>query len=196
MMFLFLLLQVASAGNLALPDVQAMHWADFDGDGFDDLVSATDTGVQLVPFYDGEFQLTTWGASMCASALTSADIDDDGNRDLVFACESTGRTDVLWGDGNGSFDASIVVQVEEGCGLSIATGDATGTPAPDLVIGCSDRLEIWTFDGRQPELAHTQVSGGDAIGTHVHVAQTRPGRGAVAGLAPGQRLSITHIGND
>lgn len=87
---------------------KTLHAADFDGDGFADVVLAYEEGgIELYPG-DGSGALgpaIPLDNSQVVS-LASADIDFDGNMDILSVDALGGELCLLWGDGNGEFRPS------------------------------------------------------------------------------------------
>ncbi len=116
--------------------------ADVDGDGNQDLL-ITDDDENFDPsatlyLGDGEGGFTEAGAGLTGvreGSTSIADVDGDGNQDLVIAgFDGSGPTATLYlGDGQGGFS-------EAGAGLtdvisgSVSTGDIDGDADPDLLI--------------------------------------------------------------
>lgn len=64
-------------------------------------------------------------------SVAAADLDDDGNLDLITANSTVDDVSVLLGNGDGTFQAAVRFSVS-GTPLSVAVADLEGDGAPDL----------------------------------------------------------------
>lgn len=82
--------------------------ADFDGDGFEDVVSAnlgSDSVSVLLGNGDGSLDAKTdYTVDLAPFGLAAADFDGDGNTDLATANSAGANVSVLPGTGTGTFD--------------------------------------------------------------------------------------------
>jgi hypothetical protein len=115
--------------------------ADFNKDGNADLAVSSSAGaipgVQLLLGKgDGTFQLPKEiAAGLKATALATADFNNDGNPDLVVASSlaGTGQLSLLLGDGTGNFSTSPSYSVSANPD-SIAVADLNRDGFPDVVV--------------------------------------------------------------
>lgn len=124
----------------------ALAPADLDADGILDLVTidtANDSAGVLFGVGDGTFgDYTTLaeevaGAGPTPSGLAVADLDDDGNPDLVTA-SSGNAVVVLMGNGDGTVQAPVLYATGDNTKpSSVAIGDVNGDEVPDIVAGNS-----------------------------------------------------------
>jgi hypothetical protein len=128
--------------------------ADLNGDGKSDVVVTnhycsdpgcpTPTSVVgvLLGNGDGTFQpshVYSTGASL-AESVAVADVNGDGNPDLIVAHSSPGSTygsavAVLLGNGDGTYQAPLRFYSGGKSALSIAVADINGDGKPDLLVG-------------------------------------------------------------
>jgi hypothetical protein len=99
--------------------------ADIDGDGDQDVVTASGDRAGSVSIFSnsgagGLQRLATYASSAKAYAVAAADLDQDGTLDLVTANYNRQHLNVLQGQGGGRFSV---------------TGQYTGAPANDVVLG-------------------------------------------------------------
>ena len=112
---------------------------DLNGDGHPDLATAdnTDNTVSVL-LGDGSGGFSAAAGSPFAvgaapSSVAIADLNGDGNRDLVTA-DSGNTVSVLLGDGSGGFSAAAGSPFADGGNpSSVAIGDLNGDGQPDLV---------------------------------------------------------------
>jgi hypothetical protein len=134
--------EVRGIGESTEGEVRDMVLSDFDDDGLDDLaMTVQGTITVLRGQQDGDFADPVISTTQLDSpgGLATADIDNDGETDLVISGRN-GAATVAFGDGTGAFPDEHLV----GSGLSSAgraeLGDLDGDGRVDLV-----------FAGRQPE---------------------------------------------
>ncbi len=140
--------------------------ADFDGDGtLDRAVGTIQQGV-WVALGDGAgsfraaARVSGSGEYETSIAVTAADIDGNGDVDLISA--SGGRVQVLWGNGDGTFSdgPSVLVSDEEFVG-ALVTADFDGDGGIDIVAGvpAEERVHLLRSgsDGSYDELTTITV---------------------------------------
>ncbi len=123
--------------------------ADVNNDGKPDLLVANDcldfscqTGsvVVLLGNGDGTFQPgTAYAAGVGATSLAVADLNGDGNPDLVVADmgvwpNTYGEVSVLLGNGDGTFQPVVTYSSGAGGAYSVAVADVNGDGKPDIVV--------------------------------------------------------------
>jgi len=114
---------------------------DFNQDGFPDVVVTLDQGggerhnsaFLFLGNGDGTFQAPSrfLGGIYNAGQLAVADLNGDGNEDLVIANATANSLAVLLGDGQGNFQPAITFATGNDPG-SIAIGDFNNDGKPDL----------------------------------------------------------------
>ena len=168
---------VADAFGTTPPStVGAPAVGDLDGDGDPDLVIATATGTADVWFNDGQGSFSPGqdlgalvGSENNSKQFALADLDGDGDRDLVFVGPVGGAGAGIWfNDGHGAFTAAT--QTPPSNALYVAAGDLDGDGDADLVFGLSTGTALWFNDGHGAFTAATsgvpafQANGGVALG--------------------------------
>ena len=112
--------------------------ADFDGDGNLDLVVQIADRVNVLKgIGDGTFRQTFQyiPASGYPTHIAAADLNHDGKPDIVvtIANNNTARTEVLLGNGDGTFQAPLPV-TSSCCVTAFAVADFNGDGKPDVAV--------------------------------------------------------------
>lgn len=122
-------------------DPTSVALGDVNGDGFVDVVttnSISDDISVMIGDGSGGFEAAPGSPFMTGDlpfSLVTADIDGDGNLDVVTANFNSGDASVLLGDGNGVFMAASDSPFSVGSGpLSIALNDVDGDGISDVVV--------------------------------------------------------------
>jgi len=152
--------------------------ADLDGDGVDDVMSAS-LGDNTVGWYksDGgspptfEKKIITDDA-IGAYMVTAADMDDDGDLDVLSA--SLGDSTIAWymNDGDGGF-MKYVISDEAFSARSVAAGDLNGDGILDAASGSSETTMGNETDGK---LAWYKSDGGSPPTWETYVIADPPGQ--------------------
>jgi len=134
--------------NLPLPATgigRTILAKDVDNDGNLDLLVDISEPHEVLFFKgrgDGTFNdpvaINVGGPSV---ALQAADLNGDGNLDLVTLNNDTTAT-VLLGNGDGTFQAPAIYRIACSQPSDLALADLDGQNGPDIVIGCFNSLSI------------------------------------------------------
>ena len=125
---------------------------DLDGDGDVDLAMATGSGTADVWFNDGQGgfnpgqDLGELSDSGDMAEFALADLDGDGDLDLVLAHGGTLSVHIWFNNGRGGFTSTQAPALDEM--TRVATGDLDGDGHIDLVFGHANGTEIWFNDGQ------------------------------------------------
>ncbi|MBI1850709.1 MAG: VCBS repeat-containing protein, partial [Planctomycetes bacterium] len=170
-------------GSLAAMDVDHDRRMDIVVAGTDSLFT-----VRQLPLFSFDFPVATSLPGVAGGGLGTADLDGDGNVDLVAARPGAGVVSVLLGLSTGGFAAPIDAVVS-GRPAALALGDLDGDGVVDVVVG--DLLDgtvtalrndgsghlsasgSTTFPAAVTDLALRDMNGDgklDVIGTHFSVA--------------------------
>ena len=106
--------------------------ADFDGDGNPDLVVQIADRVNVLSVRDGTFRQTFQylPASGYPTHIAAADFNQDGKLDMVVIADaSTARTEVLLGNGDGTFQAPLA-GTSPCCVSALSVADINGDGKP------------------------------------------------------------------
>ena len=132
--------------------------ADFDGDGDFDLavVGNTPSGVAAVLLNDGEGNFALSGGydtqGVYAGGAEAADVDGDGQPDLVAANWGSGTVAVLLGNGAGGFSSTRIYSIGGSGPDSVILADFEGDGRCDIAVGndLSSNVSVLLF--RPPHL--------------------------------------------
>ncbi|MGD0296824.1 MAG: FG-GAP-like repeat-containing protein [Bryobacteraceae bacterium] len=126
-------------------EASALAIGDFNQDGFTDIAVANLTGINLLlgkgggtfsPGTNISFPVDASGVAQIPGILAAADLNGDGNLDLVVGVADEGVA-VLLGHGDGTFAPLVVYPTEPvflpGI-LSVVVGDFNGDGIPDLFL--------------------------------------------------------------
>ncbi len=115
----------------------AVASADFNGDGYPDLVTANTTGNDisiLLNTKTGTFNpAVNYPAGTVPSAVAVGDVNNDGFMDVVVANSGSNNVSVLLGKGDGTFDAPTTYTVGNGPS-AIALALTSGHIYPDILV--------------------------------------------------------------
>jgi hypothetical protein len=120
---------------------------DFNGDGFSDLVVATDSASVLLGKADGTFQRAVgYPAGDSPYAVAVGDFNGDGIADLAVADIAGGQVEVLLGKGNGTFQAAVSYAVGP-LPTAVKVADFNGDGVPDLAVLFSGGMRVLLGNG-------------------------------------------------
>ena len=126
-----------SGGSVNVTTSGSLGAADLDHDGLNDLVVDTGAGAQIL-LNNGDSTFRTGqlisGVVPYADKFNFADINADGNLDIISANTSSAGTSVVLGNGDGTFGARI--NNSNVTNRSVVIGDFNGDGVPDIA-GCS-----------------------------------------------------------
>ncbi len=135
-------LATTTFNNSDLTEATALGSADFNRDGFPDLVLAELNGAITVEIGkgDGTFQpsFAFQFSSGIPWAIVTADFNGDGKPDFAvlgsgYTADSTASITVALGNGDGTFQAPIITAAPLGA-IALALGDFNGDGKPDLAV--------------------------------------------------------------
>jgi fibronectin type 3 domain-containing protein len=119
-----------------------VYSADLDGDGDMDVLSAS-SGDDKIAWYENSDGAGTFGAQQVitiladrASSVYSADIDGDGNLDVLSASSYNGGSKIAWYkniDGAGTFGTQHLITTEAVGAYSVYSGDLDGDGDMDVL---------------------------------------------------------------
>lgn len=119
-----------------------MQMADFNNDGIKDVVVGHDLGVTtFIALGGGRFRTTTALVPGTLYALGAADLDGDGNVDVVKQAYE-GELSILLGDGKGTFAPARTLPASAAWHQAFKIADVTGDAVPDLVFANQVSLSI------------------------------------------------------
>lgn len=135
-------LQYAGGGEVS----QSAVIADVNGDGIPDVVVASQNGSSdgsvgvLIGIGNGKFQPTVSydSGGVEAWGLAVADVNGDGNPDILVTNVQSNSVGVLLGHGDGTFAPAVTYNGGASCTVSVA--DVNGDGKPDLITGNTDVL--------------------------------------------------------
>lgn len=125
--------------------VKSLSVADIDGDGFKDLVSASQHRSKIA-WYKNEDGMGSYGVQRIISlnvsnlkSIYTSDLDGDGDMDVLSASENDNK--IAWyenADGMGNFSPQILISLEESRPIDIFSIDVDGDKDMDIISGGID----------------------------------------------------------
>jgi hypothetical protein len=119
---------------------------------------------------DGTFQAhVDYPVGEIPTSVVSADLNGDGNPDLVIA--TGGAVSVMLGNGDGTFQSPVSYATATGSWTSVVVGDFNGDHIPDLAVSCNFVVSVLLGKGDGTFGPHTDsTTGGYAFGSWLAVA--------------------------
>ncbi|MEO7317947.1 MAG: FG-GAP-like repeat-containing protein, partial [Chthoniobacteraceae bacterium] len=157
------LVRTFSAFNPAFKGGVRIASGDVNGDGFNDVITATgDGGGARVRVYDGHnvtagrpavlYDFFAFGNGYRGGLNVAAgDVNGDGKADIIVApsAGSSGLVKVFSG-ANGSLHTSFLAFGRGTGGVRVAAGDINGDGYSDIIAGTGAGSSVRVFDGRNP----------------------------------------------
>jgi hypothetical protein len=123
---------------------------DFNNDGILDLAVTTTSNTVDILLGNGDGAFQTFDplelSSGTPESVTVADLDGDGNLDLVVACYASNAVGVLLGNGDGSF-LPIELYAAGAGPIAVTTADLNMDGIPDLVVTNLTGNSLSLFEG-------------------------------------------------
>jgi hypothetical protein len=142
--------------------------ADFNKDGRADMITAGVTTLQvLLGNGDGTFtvgrnintQLPGYQGLCGPDSLAAADLDGDGNLDLVVPISCAPVAEIFYGKGDGTFEDPVTLQFEQGYD-QVSIADLNGDHLPDLVFSNQAVIAVVHNAGHRTYSAETHYLAG------------------------------------
>jgi uncharacterized repeat protein (TIGR01451 family) len=166
----------------------ALTAGDLNADGKPDVVATLAGGVDVVLGNgDGTFQqAVSYPTSTSPIAVVLADVNGDGNLDVVVVNPAPNSLSVLYGNGDGTLQAAISVPLAVSSQAAVA-GDFNGDGRTDLAIANSGNNTVTVLLGVLSPVftitsSHTDPFGLGEIGATYTITLTNNGPGVTAGL--------------
>jgi hypothetical protein len=131
--------------------------ADFDGDGFDDVVATLPDSPNLNVFFgdgdegafrlitplESEFFLSVPLADSTQQDVKAGDFDGDGNADIAVTLQAVDSVAIFLGDGDGGFAAPVLVSTgADSDPTRLAVGDINQDGRDDIAVVGAGRNEL------------------------------------------------------
>lgn len=145
---------------------------DFNKDGNADLIVSELTEIQVfLGNGDGTFtpsrtistQIPGIDGLCGPTAMATADLDSDGNLDLVMPISCTNVAEIFYGNGDGSFQNPVLLPLEQGYN-TIQIADVNGDHLPDLIFSNQGIIAIIHNAGNRTYSAESHYLAG-TVGT-------------------------------
>lgn len=147
---------LAAFSFIPLPGARYLVAADFNRDGNTDLAVATGGGVRfLCGLGDGAFDsgVPAFVVGQSVTSLAAADLDRDGDLDLVATDPVLGAVNILWNAGCWEFN---VTRFKSEGAYFVHVFDCNRDGVPDLAVAQKDLDRISIFTGTITELVGAQ----------------------------------------
>jgi hypothetical protein len=149
---------------------------DFNNDGIPDLAVTTAANTVDISLGNGDGTFQTFdplatGTGTTPESVAVADLDGDGNLDLIVACYGANAVGILLGNGDGSFLPIELYGAGAGP-IAVTTGDLNLDGIPDLVVTDLTGNGLSLFEGNgdgtfMPLPGYTTTSGSEPAATVV-----------------------------
>ncbi len=158
-------------GNVPLSLAAAIH--DFDGDGDLDVAAIINTEVATSPTSIQYFENTGGGifavgevlgfTGPSAQEIQYADVDSDGNQDLLYIDQADDEVGWIQNLGGGNWSSTILINTDADGGQSIAGGDFDGDGDTDIMVSgeFDDEWKWFANDGNENFGSATLIGSGN-----------------------------------
>jgi hypothetical protein len=159
---------LVTAQLYSLQSFVAPALGDFNKDGNVDMITAGITTIQvLLGNGNGTFtvgrtintQLPGYPGLCGPVSMATADLDGDGNLDLVVPLSCANVAEIFYGNGDGTFQDPVPLQLEQGYG-QVLIADLNGDHLPDLIFSNQAVIGIIHNAGNRTYSAETHYLAG------------------------------------
>ncbi len=126
---------------------QSSASADFNGDGYDDIVTSTGPGTTstvLLSNGDGTFSSVNLSLAASSSSVLAGDVDNNGTQDVVLT-DTSGRIYFFAGAGDGTFAAAQQTATGISTPLASQLVDLDGNGSLDLLFRSGSSVYLSTY---------------------------------------------------
>ena len=159
-----------------IKQINTVYAADLDGDGDQDVLSASSylDGIHIAWYqndgqgnFEGQRSITEQADG--ARSVYTADLDGDGDQDVLSASSTSSNSKIAWyeNDGQGNFGDQQVITTQADGARSVYATDLDGDGDQDVLSASGDKIAWYENDGQgsfgEQQVITTQADGARSV---------------------------------